>query len=98
LKLGEEYQEALSAYLLGETDERFAEELTDVALVSIGMLSLLSVNFDDVAEGKMQQTWEKYNPTEVQFLMMQGLTREEALHTLKHRWNRSHGNSHIPNP
>jgi len=90
-KKTEEDLEVLEAWEAGD-DEALAAELIDVAIVSLGVLGLLGVDFYQAAQNKMNTTWQKYNPDTVDSYRALGLTREEAFAQMKADWQLTHPN------
>lgn len=90
-KKTEEDLEVLEAWEAGD-DEALAAELIDVAIVSLGMLGLLGVDFYQAAQDKMNTTWQKYNPDTIDSYRALGYSREEAFAQMKADWQLTHPN------
>lgn len=91
-KKKEEDNEVLEAWEAGD-EEQLASELVDAAVVSLGMLGLLGVDYAAAIREKAAITREKYDPAKVQAYMAEGLTRLEAFARLKQEWT---GQPYLP--
>lgn len=66
--------------------ERLALELTDVAIVAIGINGLLRFDFDRTFEEKMRINETKYNADDMRRLRAEGYGAKEAMQILKEAW------------
>ena len=60
LKFKEEAIEALLAHADSGHSETFARELTDVVIVSLGLIHCMGLDFETLFDEKMQIAWNKY--------------------------------------
>lgn len=81
-KFVEEVGEAIDAK---EEPLKFAEELTDVCIVAIGLIHCMGLSFEDLFDEKMRINWQKY--AEIRAIKESGLPHHEAQRIIKDRWS-----------
>lgn len=72
-----------------DNDDEIINELTDIAIVAIGILGLYGADFVQEAVKKTDITRKKYDPHIVQQLQARGYTLEEALQICRENWQNS---------
>jgi len=70
-----------------DNDDEIINELTDIAIVAIGLLGIYGADFAEEAAKKTEITRTKYDPVVVQELQMKGYTLEEALQICRDNWH-----------
>lgn len=86
----DEVNEAYEAYKENplEKGKHLAEEIADVIIIGLGCLSSLGFDFERLFLEKMEKNWRKYNPSLLDELQKQGLTRKGAIKRAKEIWNK----------
>lgn len=83
-KFKEEAIEALLAHADSGHSESFARELTDVVIVSLGLIHCMGLDFETLFDEKMNIIWNKYRL--VPLYMAQGDPQELAQARAKSLW------------
>lgn len=81
----DELKEALE----GRNYHEIAAELADVVMFSIEIANQHGIPLDEALSAKMNRNYHKYNPFEMQQLICQGMSRDQAQAFLKAKWDRS---------
>jgi hypothetical protein len=69
-----------------ENDEEIINELTDIAIVAIGILGLYGADFAEEAAKKTTITRQKYDAKLIHELQLKGYSLEEALQICRDNW------------
>lgn len=92
-KLMEEMPEAQEALAILQSDytteneKKFAEELVDVIIVSLGLIAIMGMDSERMIEDKYQRNSVKYDLQTMLELQAQGMTPQESMFEMKRRWN-----------
>ena len=92
-KLMEEMPEAQEALAILQSDytteneKKFAEELVDVIIVSLGLIAIMGMDSERMIEDKYQRNSVKYDLQTMLELQAQGMTPRESMFEMKRRWN-----------
>lgn len=80
------FQEEVTEAILEEdkTSKAFGMELTDVIIVSLGLIHCLGLDFEQLFDEKMRINFEKYEG--IRTLKEQGIPHHEAQDIIKERW------------
>ena len=81
------FQEEVTEAILTDdkTSKPYAMELTDVIIVSLGLIHCMGLDFQQLFDEKMKLNWEKYK--EVRGLKKMGFSHEEAVQVIRRYWN-----------
>lgn len=89
----EEIPEALEALSVlqsnysTENEKKFAEELVDVMIVSLGLMAIMGMDSEQMIEEKYNHNSIKYDLQTMLQLQAGGMTPRQSIQEMKRRWN-----------
>jgi len=95
-KMAEESAEVQEAFAVlqsdytSENEKKFAEELIDVVIVSLGLIAIMGMDSERMIEDKYQRNSIKYDLQTMLQLQAGGMTPRQSLSEMKRRWNETH--------
>lgn len=69
-----------------KTARKLAEEVTDTIIAGLGVLDTLGFDFERLFMEKLGIMYDKYNPSEIEHLVANGHSREDAVTIRKQQW------------